>query len=309
MKTDDINQYQFKPSFALLGSTSAIIGVTILIIIKGYAYFESDSTALLGTLVDSVVDMAVSIMLLYAVSLSLKPVDEKHRYGFGKAEGIASLLQGGFMGGAGVFLGLEAVNRFSNPVVVTNIQTAIIVSILAVIISAIIITIQRRALRNAPSLAVEADYQHYKTDILLNLTVIVALILSFYGAPYWVDPLFGLFIAGYFIMTAINILNKSTGMLMDREVSEEVRQQIRDLVARFEDIDGMHDLRTRMSGMTMHISFDVEINPNMKLQTAHDIVLHIDAALIKQYPNAEILIHMDPTGDVHDSRHHEKSHE
>lgn len=291
------------PQYALLASFCTVAFVSVLISIKAYAYYFSGSTAMLGTLVDSVVDLAVSLMLLFAVRLSLKPADEDHRFGHGKVEGIAALLQGAFMGGAGIFLVFEAFDRFVNPVELVNHDLAIAVAVLAICMSIAIIAVQKFALRRAPSLAVEADHGHYKTDLSLNGTVIVAVLADMYGGPPWLDPVFGLLIASYFLWVAWSVTNKSLAMLMDKELPDEMRLNIYRIVEKHEEIHGMHDLRTRMSGMNIYISFDVELDPELSLQEAHDIVRELDHAILDHYPNAEIIIHMDPIGDTADARH------
>jgi len=302
-KPDQQKSQQTKSAVILWGPYCALIGVSCLILLKSYAYYQSGSTAMLGTLVDSIVDLAVSFMLFFAVKISLKPADEDHRDGHGKAEAIASLLQGGFMIGAGIFLGFEATRKFLNPVDIENHGLAIAVAFCAVVVSFVIISVQKVVLARVQSLAVEADYQHYKTDIFLNLSVILALLIGLYGGPSWVDSALALGMAGYFLFTAFGIIENSVDMLMDRELPDDVREEIMSIVVADKDVYGLHDLRTRMSGMKMHISFDVELDPTISLQAAHDIVRGLDHAILAQYPNAEILIHMDPQGDTEDPRH------
>ena len=294
---------KMNPRFALLASFWAVGTVTILIVIKTYAYYVSGSAAILGTLTDSITDAAISIMMLFAVRYSLKPADKDHRHGHGKIEGIASLMQGAFMAGAGVFLCFEAAERFINPAIVTHHKLAIIVAGVAIILSFIVVSVQKFALRRAPSLAIEADHAHYKTDIALNSAVILALVIDLYGGPVWLDPAFALLIAAYFLWTAFRITNRSVDMLMDKEMSLKVRQHIEDIVRQNLHVHGMHDLRTRQSGMQMHISFDVELYPELSLKQAHDIVRELDHAILEHYPHAEIIIHMDPIGDTDDPRH------
>lgn len=291
------------PRYALFASLWAVGTVTILISIKSYAYYLSDSAAMLATLTDSVVDAAVSLMMLFAVRLSLKPADEKHRHGHGKIEGIAALLQGAFMGGAGLFLAFEAFDRFVNPVQLSDHRLAVIVAFIAILMSVILVTVQKFVLRRAPSLAIEADHAHYKTDIFLNGSVIVALLVDYYGGPGWLDSSFALLIAAYFILTSWRITNKSVDMLMDKELPDKVRFHIEQIVLDHKDVHGMHDLRTRMSGMSMHISFDVELDPAMTLEAAHDVVRELDHRILDVYPHAETIIHMDPVGDTEDARH------
>ncbi len=292
-----------RPHYALLSSCWTVGTVTVLIFIKSYAFYVSGATTMLATLTDSVVDAAVSIMLLLAVHYSLKPADKDHRHGHGKVEGIAALMQGAFLGGAGIFLGFEAFNRFINPEPLSHHGLTIGVASIAIALTFLIIGGQKFALRYAPSLALASDHAHYKTDIFLNGSVIVAMLVDYYGMVSWIDPAFALFIAFYFMYTAVAVTGNSIDMLMDKELPADIRHEIEKLVMQNSQIHGMHDLRTRMSGMNMHISFDVELDPHLTLKQAHDIVRELDHAILAKYPNAEIIIHMDPIGDTADPRH------
>ncbi len=294
---------KINPRFALLASMWAVGTVLILIAIKTYAYSVSGSAAMLGTLTDSITDAAISIMMLFAVRYSLKPADKDHRHGHGKIEGIAALMQGAFMAGAGVFLCFEAAERYINPSQVMDHNVAIVVASIAIILTLILVIVQKFALSRAPSLAIEADHAHYKTDIMLNVAVISALAIDLYGGAVWIDPTFALLIAAYFLFTAYKISMRSVDMLMDKEMSLKVRKNIEEIVRQNLHVHGMHDLRTRQAGMRLHISFDVELYPELSLKEAHDIVRDLDHAILEYYPHAEIIIHMDPIGDTDDPRH------
>lgn len=294
---------RFEPHYALVASLFAMGTVCALIILKTFAYVISDSTAMLATLADSIVDVAISIMMFMAVRYSLKPADEQHRHGHGKIEGVAALFQGSFMAAAGLFITFEAAHRFLDPQAVTHHALGITVAIIAIALTFILVRVQKFCLKKAPSLAIEADYAHYKTDIFLNIAVILVLVAGLIGAPLWFDPLMALGAAGYFFYTAYRISMKSLDMLLDKEVSKKLRQTIEKIVATHDETHGIHDLRTRKSGMTLHISFDVEMNPDMTLCASHAVVRDLEAEIMEVYPYAEVLIHVDPKGDTDDSRH------
>lgn len=252
---------------------------------------------------DSVVDAAISVMILFAVRLSLKPATKKHRYGHGKIEGIVALLQGALMAGAGLFLALKAIDNFINPQTLTDHKLAITVAAIAIALSIFVVLVQKFSLKHVKSLAIEADHAHYKTDIFLNGGVIVALLIDYYGGQRWIDSTVALLIAAYFTHTAYKISSSSIDMLMDKELDEDIRQNIKNIVKNNPSIHSMHDLRTRMSGMKMYISLDIELDPDMSLKNAHDITTQIDHKIIEHYPNAEVIIHMDPIGETDDHRH------
>ena len=290
-------------SVVLFASCWALGTAVFLAVLKGYAFYMSGSASVLATLVDSVVDVMISALLFFAIRYSYKPADNDHRYGHGKMEGVASLFQGSLMAGAGLFVIFEAINRFQSPVEVTHHSLAMIVVLLSLVLSFIVLVVQRNALKKTNSLILEADSAHYKTDIFLNSSVILALAVHYYSGPLWVDPVMAILIAGYFFYTSYTITLKSLDILMDKELPDATRRDIIDIVQQHDEILGIHDLRTRDCGKHYHISFDVELDKNLSLERAHDIVRELDEKILKSYPNAEIIIHMDPEGDIDDARH------
>ena len=294
---------KIEPRYALVASGTALVTVTILILIKVYGYLQSDSAAVMATLTDSAVDAAISLMMLVALRYSLRPADRSHRYGHGKMEGVAALFQGAFLAGAGIFLLFDALRRFADSEVPTNFMLGIAVSGISIVLSLILVSVQKYCLKRAPSLAVEADQVHYKTDIVLNVSVMATLMATYYGGPLWLDPACAILIAGYFALAARKIALQAIDMLLDRELPEAVRTKIKDIISKNQDVLGFHDLRTRKSGMILHISFDVEVDPALSLKDAHEITRVLEQDILDDYPYAEIIIHKDPYGDTHDARH------
>ena len=295
--------YDYQPRFVIWASIGALGSAFILILIKSVGYSSSGSTAMLASLIDSIIDFAVSFVLFLAVRYSLKPADSDHRYGHGKIEGIAALFQSAFMICAAIFLIYEAYHKVKLPVEVTHHHISIGISLIAIALSIFVVTMQKYALMKAPSLLIEADKAHYKTDIALNISVILALLLDLKTDLRWIDPAFAALMALYFIYNAYRIGCNSINMLMDKELPHQIRAHILTLVHQYPQVHGVHDLRTRASGMAIHISFDVELNPDLSLREGHDIVRKLEHTLIGHYPNAEILIHMDPMDDIDDTRH------
>lgn len=292
-----------KPKMALVAGVASILTVTLLIVIKAVAYLESDSTSVLASLIDSVADASVSLMTFMAIRVSLRPADHKHRFGHGKVEGLAALFQSAFIAGAGVFLIFESMSRFSGQHVVQDHVIAISVMAVSAIMSLLLVTIQKYTLSHAPSLAVEADRTHYSMDIVVNIAVIGIITLLYYGAPPWIDPVFAILVSGYLGLTAKHIAGQGVGMLVDRELLGDAREIMTKKILSHKKVKGMHDLRTRQSGMRVFISFDIELDPDLTLHKAHEIVREVEHSLLEDFPHADILIHADPYGDTADSRH------
>jgi len=300
----DVNkQNLYKPSIALIPFYLTFVVVIIIVILKGYAYYISGSTALLGSLVDSLGDGAISLITFVTLRYSLKPPDKEHRYGHGKAEGFSALLQASVIFGAAIFLILETINKFFFPVVIQHQMFGILVSVITIFLTILVVIAQKIAYRYAPSLALKADSTHYTSDILLNLLVIISLVINLLTNIVIVDLLMGVGIALFIAFSAFKIAKEATDMLMDKEISSKARDKIIKIVKSHKDVISMHDLRTRKSGMQIYISFDVELESTLSLKKAHDITVELDKAILAEFPNAEIMIHKDPEGLVSDHRH------
>ena len=297
------NQKHIRPRLALVAGAASLLTVSVLLVIKFLAYRESGAASLLASLIDSTVDASVSVMTFLAIRYSLKPADDDHRHGHGKVEGLAALLQAAFIAAAGFFLVLESITRFDRPPVISGHMAAITAMGISTALSVVLVIVQRYSLRYAPSLAVEADQAHYATDIAVNIGTAGVMYALFLGAPLWVDPAFAIIVALYLAVTVKTVAGKGIDMLLDRELAGAAREIITKKVLSHRGVLGMHDLRTSRSGMYVFISFDIEVNQHLSLHDAHNISRDVEHELLKEFPHAEIMIHVDPFGDVQDSRH------
>ncbi|MDX8381993.1 MAG: cation diffusion facilitator family transporter [Ghiorsea sp.] len=267
----------------------------ILIVAKLVAWMWSDSITLLATLIDSCLDAAASLITLFAVHHALQPADREHRFGHGKAEALAGLGQSMFIAGSAVFLLLEAINRLVHPKALDVIDVGVAVMLLSIVLTLLLIVFQNHVVKQTGSTAIKADSVHYKTDLLVNVGVIIALVLTSQG---WIgfDPLFAIGIAVYILYSAWEIASTSIHELMDSELSDEERADIKSIVLKHKDVKGLHDLRTRKSGTTYFIQFHLELDPQLNLYQAHEISDEVEAQLYVKWTDSEIIIHEDPHG-------------
>lgn len=279
-------------------ATYASVSVAVfLIIVKLIAWGRSDSVSLLATLVDSILDAFASIINLIAVRHALTPADKEHRFGHGKAEALAGLSQSLFIAGSSLFLLLEAAQTLFNPTEIKHALDGIVVMVISIIATLILVSFQHYVIRKTRSVAISADALHYKSDILMNLAVILALWLATMGLNVF-DPIIGAIIACYILYSVWSIVSVSLDQLMDRELSDEVRANIKQVVLAHPQAQGMHDLRTRHSGTMTFIQFHLEIEDDLTLLQAHNASDEIELELLKTYPGSEIIIHIDPKSVV-----------
>ncbi|GHF31031.1 iron transporter [Kordiimonas sediminis] len=274
-------------------SRASVMVAVILISIKGVAWWLSGSVAMWGSLADSTLDLAASLVTLYAIKLALLPPDEDHRFGHGKAEALAGLFQASIMSGSAAYLALESIGRIWSPEPVSATNLVMVVSAVSIGLTLLLILFQSYVIRHTKSLAVSGDHLHYKGDLLLNAGVILAAFLA--GAGYMLaDGIIGLMIAAYILYGAYDIVVPAIHMLMDREFSDEEREQIFNIVMEGNGVLGVHDLKTRTSGRDKFIQMHLEVDGTITVHAGHLIADEAEAALSEVFPDAEILIHIDP---------------
>ncbi len=283
-----------RPRLLRLATYASVATAVTLILAKLVAWFISDSVSILATLVDSSLDVLASVLNMVAVHHALQPADREHRFGHGKAEALAGLGQSMFIAGSAGILLLQAVSRLINPQhLEKGLELGIGVMLLSIVATLALLSFQRYVIRRTDSTAIKADALHYKTDLLVNGSVIVALLLSFYGWDI-VDPLFAIAIALFILHSAWQIVREAVNLLMDHELPDEDRQKIRALITNHPDAIGFHDLRTRQSGNTVFVQLHLELNENLSLRQAHAIADDLENKVAALFEEAEVIIHEDP---------------
>lgn len=280
---------------AALASVSVAL---LLLVLKGWATAATGSVALLGSLIDSALDLVASLVTLWAVRIAATPADEEHRFGHGKAEALAALLQVGLVIVSAMGILWRAIDRLVAGNEVTGAEYGIAVSIVAIAATLALTAYQRSVIRRTGSVAIEADRVHYQSDLLLNASVIAALALDQFAGLRGADPVFGILIAFYLIRSAWRASARAINQLMDREWTPARRQALLAIAARHPANRGTHDLRTRSSGMHDFAQFHIWVDPAMTVAQAHAVMDEIEAAIRQEFPAVELLIHVDPEGQV-----------
>ena len=280
-----------------LRATYASLAVAaVLIAAKLVVWISTGSVALLSSLVDSLVDLAASLVSFFAVRHAAVPADREHRFGHGKAEPLAALGQSAFLVGSAMLLMAEAMRRLIQPEPVENQPAGIAVMLFAIIVTIALVTYQRHVVLHTGSLAIGADELHYRSDLALNLGVIAILaITSLFRMPL-LDPLFGGAVGLWIIYSAAKIARLSLVQLMDRELPDHERARVRAIAEGHPEVTAVHDIRTRVAGPTAFIQLHLEMDGGISLLRAHEISDEVEAQLQAAFPHAEIMIHEDPAG-------------
>ncbi|MXP26530.1 cation diffusion facilitator family transporter [Altererythrobacter indicus] len=284
---------------ARLTTSAAGASITVALLLVGlkiWAAWRTDSTAMLGSLADSSLDLIASIATLVGVWIAAQPADEDHRFGHGKAEAIAAMFQVVLISISAVGLGVRAVEQFLEGGRTNAAGDGVVVSLIAIAATFALLAWQRHVLKRTQSVAIHADHVHYQSDLYLNCGVIAALLLDQYAGFALADPIFGLAIALWLGWGAYHASTNAIDHLMDREWPEKKRQQFLDVLALHPELRGVHDLRTRTSGTHDFVQFHAAVDGQMSVAEAHRVMDEIEAKIEKEFPGVEVLIHPDPEG-------------
>lgn len=278
---------------AALASVSMAL---FLVALKVWASVVTGSVAMLGSLADTALDLIASLVTFFGVRWAAMPADAEHRFGHGKAEALAALIQVILITISALGIGWRAIDRFRTGAGTEGLELGIGVSLVAMGATLALLSYQRYVIRRTGSVAIHTDHVHYQSDLLLNVAVIAALALDQMLGWRLADPLFGLVIALWLLYGAWSAASHSIDQLMDREWPEAEREAFLAATRDYPELAGLHDLRTRHSGTQRFVQFHVWVPPEWTVKQAHDSLERVEHELCERFPSTEIIIHLDPEG-------------
>ena len=275
---------------------AAVAVAAILIVLKTIAYIVTDSIAMMASLADSALDIFASSINVIAIRSALTPADAEHRFGHGKAEPLAGLVQAAFLFGSVAFLVIESASRLIAPHKIEQGAVALAVMAVSIGLTVALVAFQQFTVRRTKSLAIGADRMHYAGDLLTNIGVVVGVVLSTQFGFLEADPIIGIVVAAVLAFSAWHVFLQSYNQLMDRELPDSDRAKIKTIVMRHPEVRNLHDLRTRAAGVHTFIQFHIELDPTISITRAHEISDAVEHEVCTEFPNSEVIIHQDPAG-------------
>jgi ferrous-iron efflux pump FieF len=278
-----------RAAFAAIATAALLAGIKLV------AWWLTGSVAMLAAFADSALDLAASALNALAIRFALSPADREHRFGHGKTEAVAGLAQAALMAASAIFLIWESIGRLLHPQPVSNGGIGLAVAVFSIAATLALTLYQRRVIRATGSLAISADHLHYVTDLASNTAVVLALGLTVWFGLTPADAVFGLLIAAIIGWSALTILRGSLDQLLDRELPDAERARIKAAAAAVPGVIDVHDLRTRQSGTHVFVQLHAVFDGALSLEEAHELADRVEDAVILALPNAEVLVHSDPS--------------
>lgn len=275
---------------------ASVATALFLVALKIWASWDTGSVAMLGSLADTALDLVASLITFFGVRWAAMPADAEHRFGHGKAESLAALVQVILITVSALGIAWRSIDRLTSGERTQGLELGVTVSLIAMAATFVLLAYQRHVIRRTGSVAIQTDHVHYQSDLLLNLSVIAALVLDQLLGWRLADPILGLAIAGWLLYGAWSAASHSVDQLMDREWPEAEREAFLAAAHDYPELAGLHDLRTRHSGAQRFVQFHVWVPGDWTVKRAHDEMDRVEQLLQERFPGTEIIIHLDPEG-------------
>ena len=273
-----------------------------LMLLKSIVWWWSGSVALLASAADSGLDFLAALGTFWAVRVAVLPADAEHRYGHGKAEAFASLIQAMLVFASAALIAREAITHLLHPTTVRGETGAIVVMVVSIVLTLMLVQAQAWVIARTRSVAIKGDRAHYLADLVSNAAAIVGITLArLTGQSRW-DAFAGLLVALWLVKGAVDVLREAADQLLDHEVDERDRQEILRLALDDEQVLGVHQFRSRAAGPFLHVQMHMELEPQQSLFAAHEVVQRAEQRILSAFPATDLVIHADPFGlsETHD---------
>lgn len=284
------------PSSAKITAARASIAVAVgLALLKLVAGILTGSLAVLSSAVDSLLDILMSGINFAAISHAEQPADEKHPYGHGKFETLATLFQSIVIAVSGGWIIFEATRRLTHDHMVTQPVGGIAVMAISLVASWLISRYLKRVARQTDSSALAADALHFSMDVYTNLALLVSLVvLAWTGLP-WIDPIMSLLVAIYILVEAIRLLRHGLGDVLDEQLPIEIQAELEKAIKEHKhELFGYHNLRTRRAGSQKLIDFHLTVCKHLSVEEAHHITDHLENKISEHIKGSDVTIHIEP---------------
>ena len=275
---------------ALISVGAAIV----LIAVKLGTGLATGSLAFLAESAHSATDLVAALLTLFAVRVAVRPADDDHQYGHGKAQHLAALGESAFLVLVSLVIGFLAARRLADGgghgIDVTWWAIAVLGLVIALDASRMVIS--HRASRRHSSAALAANALHFGSDLAGSLAVLVGLVFVQAGYPS-ADAVAALVVAVLVIAAAVRLARQSVDVLMDRSTAES-HAAVEAALAAVDDRFVVRRVRARHAGDSHFVDLVVGIPPDAQITQAHATADDIEAAVERQLPNTDVMVHVEP---------------
>lgn len=258
------------------------------------------SDALFADGIHSAADVFASVIVLLVIRVSNKPADLEHPYGHGKAEVIVSGIIGILLFLVSLYIVYEGIAGFFHPVEAPSF-IAFWVGLFSYVAKECLFRYSMSVGKRMNSKAIEAIAYDHKADIVASLAAAIGVLVSYLGDKFGIgfllygDKIASIFVAYLIFKIAKEMLTESFDILIERNVSQELMDQFRDIVTAFPDVRRIDRIRAREHGHYIIMDIRISIDQDKTIKQGHDLSRDIKHTLMEKFDHIEeVLIHLNP---------------
>jgi cation diffusion facilitator family transporter len=254
----------------------------------------SNSLGLITDSIHALLDSVVTLILLLAARLAIKPPDEEHTYGHGKIESLGGLIGGITIFLIAIFFIYESIHRLqSPPPSIFPGVFAIIGGLYTIGIDIFRIILLKRSIAKIGGTTLKADFYHAFMDLGSTLVAIVGILLVTYGF-YNGDFIAALILGVLLVALSLKLIYKTAQELTDI-ISPELVKKVRTITTDTEDVIEVGEILMRRSGDTIFADVTISIRGDTSFDKAHEISNRVEKNIKNEILNSAITIHFEPT--------------
>jgi cation diffusion facilitator family transporter len=274
--------------------------------LKGVAAWITGSVGLLSDALESLVNLGAALLALWMLRLAAGPPDEKHPFGYSKAEYFSAVVEGGLIVAAATAIVGTAVPRLIAPQPIEEFGLGVAFSLAATAINLGVALTLLRASKTHHSIALEADAHHLLTDVWTSLGIVAGVAAIALTGWLIVDPLIAIAVAVYIVWTGVGVMRRSLLGLMDRALPEGELDTIRAILDPYK-AKGLdyHALRTRRAGRRRLVELHLLVPGGMSVRDGHHLAEEIEGQIRAALPGTAVLTHLEPIEDPQSYRDQE----
>lgn len=281
-------------SYAWLSIAAALATMAL----KGLAAWLTGSVGLLSDALESFVNLGAALLALWMLRVAVVPPDEKHPFGYSKAEYFSAVVEGALIIVAALAIVAAALPRLLEPRPIESFGVGLVVSLVATAINLGVALVLLRASRRHHSVALQADAHHLLTDVWTSIGIVAG--VGAIAVTGWLilDPLIAIAVAVYIVWTGVGVIRRSILGLLDRSLPEDELQSIRAVLEPYKS-QGLdyHALRTRRAGRHRLVELHLLVPGAMSVREGHRLSEAIEVAIRAALPGTAVLTHLEPIED------------
>jgi cation diffusion facilitator family transporter len=283
------------------GETCTKIGLWVNILltaVKFTAGILGHSRAMVADSLHSASDVLATGIVFVGLRFSRRPADEKHPYGHGNADTIASFLVALILLLTGLYLGYSAVHVLIHRHLVKPGSMALYAAIVSIVIKEALFHYTIRVGRRENSQAIIANAWDHRSDAYSSIAALIGIFAARRGILL-LDPVAGLVIAVMIFRISLHLIHSSVDIMMDESPGETAIQEISRIVSGVDGVVSARDVRVHQRGPDRTVDAKIEVDGQITVNDGHAIAAEVKANLIESNLRiADAMVHVDPVPSV-----------